>query len=334
MKKFYYLGVIALGFAAVSCDSSGDEPDATVETAKVSIKFVYDYNMLEANAIESQRPSANVWAFNHDGGLVWSGSASADELAKNGFCINADLPAGEYDLVSWCGLDGNNALEISTYKPKSKEDLYVAIKTRENNGLNISDQNLGGLFYGALEGMTVKTGEDIDNSVFLSLVKDTKDISVSLMDSKGNRVDMSDYVVSISYSNGTYAWNNSIIQGTPEITYMPWVSDGPECKLSTGRLIIDDLIGSKLSVRNKANGNLIIDCSFYGITSGAYIGYFNGKKIDVSDMSDEEFNDSLQKFLDREDSYSIVFSLDENNNWNGIFRINGVAFRIMPNLKP
>lgn len=302
MRKFYYLGAIILGLVASSCgstSSSGDEPMPGPGFAKVTVKFAYDYNLPGMNSIESQRPSANVWAFNQDGELVWSRSATSDELANDGFNISAELPEGKYDLVAWCGLDGNNAVELATYQPKKKVDLSVAIKTMNINGLNVSDRNLGGLFYAAVDGMKVKTDMVNENTVTLSLIKDTKDFSVSLLNIDGSPVDLREYSVSITDDNGSYAWDNSILKST-SITYRPWSSDNKECKLSTGRLMANS--NPMISVSRKTDDrqviniplllNIILVKSHYGFSS----------------MSNQEF-------LDRQDTFSLSFVLDENGNW-------------------
>lgn len=310
MRKIYCLGAIALGLATASCSSSNDEPSLETETVKLSVKFVYDYNMEWADALASNAPSANVWAFGLNGDLVWSGAASAADFEKADFRIDATLPEGTYDLIAWCGLEGNDAVKLTTYKPKSKEELTLAIKTHEADGLRVSDQYISGVYYASVSGVNVKVGDTSDNTVRMSLIKDTNYFSMALQYLDESRLDMDDFSVSITYDNGLYAWDNSIVRSS-DITYLPWMADNKEVKLSTGRLT--EVSSPRLSVRYKNDNREIINLPLLN-----YI-------LSIKD------NPSLsnQEFLDREDSYSFVFFLDENNNWlpNAGVIINGSTFK-------
>lgn len=316
MRKIYYLGAIILGLTIASCSSSssGDEPIVEPDVAKVTLKFAYDNNMLGVNSIESQSPSANVWAFDQNGTLVWSGSATSDKLAKDGFCVIADLPEGKYDLVTWCGLDGNNAVELAAYQPQSKEDLSVAIKTNDIGGLNVSDRNLGVLFYASVDGVAVKKDMVTDNSVTLSLIKDTKDFSVSLLNIDGSIVNPRDFSVSITDDNGSYAWDNSVLKSS-SITYRPWSLDNKESRLSTGRLMADS--SPRLSVSRKVDGRQVISIPILN-----YILLVKSYNNNTS-MSNQEF-------LDREDTFSLSFVLGEDGNWlpNAGVTVNGCKIKL------
>lgn len=313
MKRIYYLAVLLLGLAVTACSKSEDQPSSSPESAKLSIKFVYDYNMSWVNAIESMNLSANVWAFNQNGELAWSGAASAADLAKDSFRIIADLPYGKYDLIAWCGLQGNNAFELASYKPKSKEELSVKIKTIDANGLQVSDQNLQGLFYGYVPSVYVKTGDDANNTVTMSLIKDTNDIDVQLRYSGTAQIDIADFSVSITDENGTYSWDNSVVP-SKTITYAPWKSGNNTFSLSIGRLMMNS--NPKLTVTNKIDNKVIIQIPL--------LNYLMLAK-NISQLS-------IQEFLDRENTYSLSFVLkEENNSWDpSSVTINGFQVGLKP----
>ena len=317
MKRIYYLGVLLLGLAVAACSKSEDQPSAKPESAKLSIKFVYDYNMHWANAIEGMNLSANVWAFSQEGELAWSGAASAAELSKDSFRITADLPAGKYELIAWCGLQGNDAFELASYKPKSKEELTVKIKTIEANGLQVSEKNLQGLFHGYVPVVDVKTGDDTDNSVTMSLIKDTNDIDVKLRYVGGKQVDVADFSVSISDENGAYSWDNSVVSSNA-ITYVPWKASNNTFSISTGRFIVNS--NPMLSVTSKIDNKAIIQIPILN-----YILLAKNNMANASQLSNQEF-------LDREDSYTLSFVLnEENNSWiQSDFSINGFKIVVNP----
>lgn len=300
MKKFYYLGALACGLFLSAC-SSNSEPDHTTESAKLCIKFVYDYNMLWTNAFQQQVSSVNVWAFDSSGALAWSGASSVSESTAKDFQLNADLKEGKYDLVAWCGLNGNEAIDISSYEPKSKDELEVTIKTVDANGLHVSDQYLSGLFNASLSGVNVvyDSGNASSNIVTLHLIKDTKDISVILQYADGTPVDGSDFWVTITDTNGKYAWDNSILTA-PVVTYYPWKRANSTFELSTGRLITGS--DARLTVNSRVNNNDIIHIPL--------INYL----LLVKDNYDQ--NLSEQEYLDRQDNYSLVFTLSNDDNWD------------------
>lgn len=299
MKRIYYLAVLLIALAMTSCSSSNDEPSNVVpETAKLSIKFVYDYNMLWVNEIESINLSANVWAFNQNGELAWSGAVSAADLVKDSFRISADLPAGKYDLIAWCGLQGNDAFELASYKPKSKEDLSVKIKTIDANGLQISDQNLQGLYYGYVHEVNVKAGDDVNNAVTMSLIKDTKDIDVQLR-YLATQIDVADFSVTITDDNGMCSWDNSVVP-SKTITYVPWKAEINKFSLSTGRLM--SASNPSLIVTTKTDNKVIAQIPLLNYLLLAKNSMGNSSQL------------SNQEFLDREDTYSLFFVLNEENN--------------------
>lgn len=317
MKRIYYLAVLLLGLAATACSKSEDQPSAAPELAKLSIKFVYNYNLLWANAIDSQNLSANVWAFTQNGELAWSGATSAADLEKDSFCIIADLPAGKYDLIAWCGLQENDAFELASYKPKSKEELTVKIKTIDSNGLQISEKNLHGLYYGYVKEVNVNSGDAANNTVTMSLIKDTNDIDVQLRYLSSTQIDVADFYVSITDDNGTYAWDNSVVP-SKTITYVPWKAVSNTFSLSVGRFILNS--NPRLSVTSKIDNKVI-----------AQIPLLNYLLLAKSNLASSSLLSNLE-FLDREDSYSLFFVLNEENNslvQSGI-NVNGLQVVVKP----
>ena len=314
MRKIYCLGALALGLATASCGSSneGPSPSPETETVKLSVRFVYDFNMLGANTLAQNAPSANIWAFGQNGDLVWSGAASASDFEKAGFRFDAALPEGTYELVAWCGLDGNDAVKLTTYRPKSKEELSLAIKTHETDGLHVADQYISGVYYSSVAGVNVKAGDVADNTLTMSLIKDTNYFSVSLQYADGSQMDMRDFSISITDDNGFYAWDNSIVKSS-DITYRSWKADNKEVKLSTGRLSVAS--SPRLSVRYKSDNREIISIPLI-----EYLLLLKGS---------HDASMANQEFLDREDSYSFGFFLDGDNNWmaNAGVIINGMTFR-------
>ncbi len=309
MSKFYFLGMLILGLLFSSCSSNEDEPVDQKPSTKLSIKFAYDYNMSWADAFNQRVSSVNLWAFDTNGKFVWSGSASDGELASSEVLFNTELEKGNYELVAWCGLKGNDAVELSSLTPKTKDDLTLTIKTIEANGLHISDRNLMGIFYGSLP---ISLDSDNDGRVYsMSLINDTNDFTVTLQPMDGSSVDIVDYVVSISDDNSKYSWDNSLLPSTL-VTYRPWSAEKGAFKISMGRLMATS--NPILKVSSKVDNRDIINIPI--------ISYLSFIIKNYGELS-------VQEFLDRMDNYTMSFFLDESGNWakNSGVIINGFKVR-------
>lgn len=106
-KTALLAAALAAGLAGWSCDSViyDGEGDCGVS---YTLRFRYDMNMKFADAFAHEVGSVSVWAFDPSTGLLaWQRSESGAALAEEGYGMTLDVPAGDYDLVAWCGLDSD-----------------------------------------------------------------------------------------------------------------------------------------------------------------------------------------------------------------------------------
>lgn len=324
------LGIAAIGMAALfatSCTMVTDEP--TPCPAELNIRFVYDYNIKFADAFANEVKSVNVWAFRPDGSLAWSGSASGEELSRDGFVMHTPLTEGEYDFVSWCGLEDNGSFDLATYTPASKEELEVTLKTLEEEGLNVSKDRLPGLFHGQIH----KVKYEIDpyapsyKTVTIPLMKDTKDIRIMLQHLDGSPIENRQFTVTITNADKFLGWNNSVLP-SPTVTYKPWnIKYGqttPPRENTRTETTVASLLFEMSTSRLMENSDCVLtvhrqwdDRDIIRINLISYLLFVKGHYGDITD----------QEYLDRQDDYSIVFFIDQHSNWytaGGIY-INGWA---------
>jgi len=303
---------------------------------ELRIKFVYDYNLKWGDAFRHEVTSVNVWAFNPQGSLVWSGSAAGSGLSAGDFYLDTSLTDGEYDFVAWCGLEGNTGFDLATYTPVSKEDLVVTLRTLEENGLDVCKTNLPGLYHAYVPDVEYESDpyNPTLNTVTMSLMKDTKDIRVMLQHLDGSEIENRDFVVTITDNNAEYAWDNVLLPTSRTVAYQPWnirygqtSAPGEQegraetgetqttvaslmFELSTGRLMSDSK--ARLVVHRNWDNRDIIDIPLVD-----YLKLVRGHYGDISD----------QDYLDRQDDYSIVFFIDKHSNWymDGEIYVNGWA---------
>ncbi len=296
-----------------------DQPDCP---ANLRVRFIYDYNLNFADAFPHDVKSVNVWAFNTDGALVWSGAASGEALRSYDFALDTPLDEGTYDFVSWCGLENNDDFSLATYTPKSKEELEVKLNTVASDGKNISSSHLPGLFHGCMlqQTFTINPDEPSLKTVTIPLKKDTNNIRVLLQRYNGDPLGEDEFDVTIETADAWLAWNNDLLPDNPMVTYGWWgkrfgeisvkdtqkrdrVISGIVYELSTSRLIADEK--ATLTVRRKADNHAIIEVpivEYFLMVQGYY------ENEDGTPLTDQEY-------LDRQDDYSIIFFVDENNEW-------------------
>ena len=149
LDKFKYkLRLAAVGIASVAMAgcSSLIYDDLDECPAGLQLRFVFNYNLLKADAFASQVNSVKVWAFDATGAFVWSGEASGEVLTEPGYVMETPLGGGTYDFVAWCGLEDNDDFKLATYTPASKQELEVKLKMLESDDLNVSSSHFKCLF--------------------------------------------------------------------------------------------------------------------------------------------------------------------------------------------
>ena len=95
--------VMAFGLFT-SCDSIIYDYEGDCDVT-ILAKFRYDLNMKWADAFPSEVTSVHLYAFDKDNRLVWHRSESGEALQSDDYAMKLDLPAGDYHLLAWCGLD-------------------------------------------------------------------------------------------------------------------------------------------------------------------------------------------------------------------------------------
>lgn len=316
----------ALGSVAALCGCSLINEDLDECTDKLIVNFVYDYNLKFSNAFPQEVKSVNVWAFDSNGAFVWSGSASGEALRSEDFAIETPLPAGTYDFLSWCGLKDNDDFNLATYTPTSKEELEVKLKTIESNSDFISSSFLPSLYHGYLSSFTytVNPKENSVSTATIPLIKDTNNIRIMLQKYNGDEISAEDFEVKITIPDAWLAWNNDVLPSGPTVTYEPW-----ETKYGTASMpdptgqsetitSISSLLYEFSSSRLIAGANAILTVvrtsDNVPVIRIPIIEYFlmvmgHYEKPDGTPLTD------AQEYLDRQDDYSILFFIDENNGW-------------------
>lgn len=292
---------------------------------KLNVRFIYDYNLKFADAFRHEVKSVYVWAFDQSGKLVWSDSASGSMLKEADFALDTPLGEGTYDFISWCGLKDNADFNLNTYTPASKEELEVKLKTQDYDNESLSRSHLPGLFHGMVmnETFTVKPNQPSLKTVTIPLMKDTNDIRVLLHRYDGTELKKSDFEVKITIPDAWLSWNNNVLPQGPMVTYRPWdirygsvnihEQDNDPNKTITISSLIYDLSSSRLIKDSNAWLTVIRTSDRKEIINIKIIDYFLMVMGHYYDEDGKPLSD--QDYLDRQDDYSILFFIDEDNDW-------------------
>lgn len=320
----------------VSCDDGfifESEGDCTV---KYRVNFVYDMNLKWADAFPSEVKSVNLYVFDSEGLFYKEFTASGEALSKPGFYIELDgVPAGDYQLVAWCGLVNNGAAQESfTVTAPVKgvttlDDFICSLNTTttkaEGEEDNVySNARLYFLYHGNMDVNLPDTADGETYYYTMPLVKDTNHIRIILQElSSDEDMQPEEYEISIEAADGTMAYNNDVLPG-PTITYTPWslVQD----EVGVGRIdvvngeikfvkgIIADLSVARIMDYMKDSFYLVIKKSDSGeiIASVPVVQYaLLSKKYYEMAYGHTMTN---QELLDREDEYVMTFFL-EKGKW-------------------
>lgn len=309
----------AVGFA--SCERIDD--DLPPCPHGVELRFVYNYNMLHANAFPAEVDCLTLFVYDAGGNLVATRTETGAALRDEAYRMTLDLDEGTYRFVAYGGMACGRS-SFSFVRPpvagSRLEELGVVL-----DGDCLTDparKNLHGLYWGAL---TLATS-DLYTEGTVEMMKDTNNIRIVLQQQNGDPVDDADFDFAIRDDNTRFAADNDLL-AAGEATYTPWtrgrqpvgvLEDGREviaayAELSTSRLMTRNV--PQLVVRRRSDGRAVID-----IPLNNYLLLLR---------SDRHAEMGRQEFLDRQSEWELVFLLNPDNTWlRTLIKINDWTVRI------
>ncbi len=332
MERALFAAVI-MGCMMTSCDKAiyDYEGDCSVT---YRLAFCYAKNMEWADAFAHHVKSVHLYAFDQSGTLVWQKAERGEALKADDYTMTLDLPAGDYRLLAWCGLENDGKREESFTVPvatvgKTKiEELECRLNRQHDAaGAACSREKLYPLFHGMLD---VSLPENLDRGDYLytmDLTKDTNHVRIILQQLSGQPVDPDDFTFRIEEANGRMNYDNKLLPDEM-ITY--WAHD---TNSGTASLGIDDYPepgGAKRETASRAITAVSVAIADLTIARMApdrkcilTVETKDGRtsaRIPLTDYAlmlkdgyDEEMTD--EDYLDRQDEYQLVFFLDEDRYW-------------------
>lgn len=318
---------VSIGLGLTSCESIYDDLEPCPHG--ISLRFVYEYNIMYANAFPSSVDCLTVYIYDEDGNYVDTKVVTGPELQDENYRMRLDLSEGTYRFVAYGGLACDEHTFAVTHEPAAGSvhtDLAVAADLNRVTAALPSDRRLHDLFYGV---GTLSTA-DLYRDGVVEMMKDTNNIRIVLQQVNGKPVHADDFEMFITDDNTLFGHDNDLLaNGT--VTYRPWAAgdavagaaaDGDNqgepvvvaySEFSTSRLMVKN--SPKLVIRLKDSGKEIVN-----IPLNNYLLLLKSELY--AKMKPQEF-------LDRESVWSMVFFLGSDMHWiNTHIKINDWTVRI------
>lgn len=286
----------------------------------VELRFVYDYNMEFANAFHSQFDCLSAYIYDGDGRLVTVETVTnRGVLADENFRMHPDLPAGDYHVVAYGGMDCDDAsffFARNINLGSSRSDLHVQLYP--DCLTDKSRMRLHNHFYGAAD-FTVEAEEDTYATV--KMMRNTNSIQVALQHENGAPIDCNDFIFEITDDNNDFDCDNNLLP-TGEITYKPWHTDNrstgtvPDDATQEWHAALAQFTTSRLVIANPATKPTATMLHVRRVVDGEtvfrvpLVNYMLMFKHDNTGAGLDDMGD--QEYLDRENTWNFVFFLKDN----------------------
>lgn len=284
------------------------------------VKFKYDYNLKYADAFAHEVRSVTLYAFDESGKFVYQRTEQGDMLGEMEYSMPVEIEPGNYDLVSWAGLEGEESFSVPVLTPgvSTIEDLNCTMNrqhSRAADGSAYIDKDLIPLYHGQVQ-RQIFTRAASSQVITVPLVKNTNNVRVVLQHLSGEIVDVDKFTFTIQDENGMMNYDNNLLKDE-KLTYYAWHTDqgsadmegesGSRAVTSVGVAIAELTVGRLITSNNPVlsihnqNGEKVLSIPLIDYAL-LVKGNYNRKMDD-------------QEYLDRQDEYNMTFFLDANDRW-------------------
>lgn len=303
----------AAALSSPSCDRLHEDLEPCV--TGIRLRFVENENIDESNVLYKQVHCLTLFIYDEQGNFLESRSALREEIEDENWRMDLELPAGQYKLLAYGGMDCEDASFSFTSDPATTNmhDLMVRLDPRYVSPGN--DKPLHYLFYGALDFDVPEAGIDTGYSeATLEMMKDTNDIRIILANENGLPTDAAEFDFNIICDNSLMNWQNDIVPTAPT-TYRPWISGNAEiglndngdtvtvawAELSTARFVMGN--PTTLLITRKSDGSEVVRLPLLNI-----LLLYKSERPQYSAWT-------AQQYLDRESRWNMTFFLTADGRW-------------------
>lgn len=300
-----------------SCDAIFEDGDNC--NIGVELRFVYTYNLEQANAFPSQVDCLTVHVYRSDGSFVETREVIGEELADESWRMTLPLPPGDYHVVAYGGIACGEASFAHDVEPgPSTVPSDIAMRLKPGHvGERLHDH-----FHGTAD-FTVAPNTVAYSRSTVSMSKTTNHLRILLQSISGDRVDGNDFTFTITDDNSLLDHLNNPVAGNP-VTYGTWTSGSvsPADRAEATALGFAELSTSRLIYGSDATLRIAVRSTGEEIVSLPLSRYLALGRSDYDKMSSQEY-------LDRCSRWNLTFFLDSDRQWvDTRIIVNGWTVRI------
>lgn len=342
---FCITGAVLL--AASSCTSLIFDDRSGCEHG-LMMSFRYDYNLHRADMFSGHVGEVTLYVFDEQGRFVTSrteGNTDAGSpLSEDGYSMYIDLPEGNYRFIALAqqgeykdSADEPGAQFIRNIPSEGEDitgltvDLECTESRTDGNIITVNHGNmpLDTLWHGITEGTVNIPAEGGYAKAEMSLVRNTKNITVVLQDlDNPGKSKVENYEFGITDHNARLLYDNSV-DGTDAVLYTPYATwntsdsrpeagtgDMAHAEFMTSRIIYheDPDDDARLIVRERESGIAVIDVNLPELLS-RMAGYDELQRYEPQEFLDRGYDYDLTFFLSRK-SWSYVTVNIETLGWS------------------
>lgn len=297
-------------FLGSSCGSVYD--DLSPCPNGVVMRFVYDYNLEEANAFPGQVDCLTLHIYDSEGRFLATRRLTGEPLYDENWRYVLDLEPGRYHAVAYGGIDCDKTSFAHIPEPSSGsryQDISMQL-IGSHIGTSLHDH-----FHGSLD-FSVEGDSPEFKQVTMKMTKTTNRFRILLRQLNEQPLDGKDFDFCITDDNRELDHANNPVVSGKELVYPAWTSGMTEDtafgEIATSRLHLST--NPRLKIYSKTDNSLIIDIPLNT--------YLLMTKSEASGWGSQEY-------LDRCSQWNMTFFLDENRNWVSTrVIINGWTVRI------
>lgn len=293
------------------------------------VSFTHTMNIQELDAFGTKVNSLSLFLFDENGLFVTSKTETGDLLKADNYVMSfEDVDPGTYDLVAWGGLNDGNSFELAQGdKPVTKDDLICRLNRKtDEQGVSYSGSRLNDLFHAMEENVEFPARYGTTRVTSLDLTKNTNTVRIVLHNNSGGVLDENKFHFTITDNNGVMNYDNALLDDE-YIDYREHIKRtemlaNPESRRSGEddiKCLVAEINMARLVVGQNAVVRIEADGKDVPIVSLPLINLLLVAKGEANRPMDS------QEYLDRQDDYTLFFSIDDQDEWYinaGIF-VNG-----------
>ena len=275
------------------------------------VKFVFDMNMQFVDAFSQKVKSVKLFVFQNGSYIKAYEETNAAVLSDPAYLMDvSDLSAGTYELLAWCGLEGNKYFTVPlVINSHNDADCTMTVV----NGTQ--SDNLLPLFHGLTPAATY-TAAGGKQVAEVRLTKDTNNINVTIQHQEGLEFERNRFSAKITDNNGYMRYNNDVPADNEDVEYLPHrtvygkvsyetkaetVGNYLQFEFATNRLMEGH--DATLAITDNEAGHIIF--SFPVIEWALKLRSANYKSMPE------------QEYLDRQDEYNLLVLLKNDATGDG-----------------